>query len=51
MGEHDDLVMALALAQWARKFRPLPGTWRELGWSRPRWEEEAMREELARGGR
>jgi hypothetical protein len=38
VGEHDDLVMALALAQYGRKFRPLPGTWEKMGWTRPGWE-------------
>ncbi len=36
--KHDDLVMALALAQWGRKFRPLPGDWKALGWEGPDWE-------------
>ncbi len=43
MGEHDDLVMALALAVWGRGYRPLPGKWEKLGWGRPRWEWEKMR--------
>ncbi len=29
-GEHDDLVMATALAWWACGYRPLPGRWRDL---------------------
>lgn len=45
---HDDLVMALALAQWGRKFRPLPGDWKAMGWRGPDWE-RAVRGKLAQG--
>jgi len=37
-GEHDDLVIVLALAQSGRNYRPLPGTRREPKWTGPQWE-------------
>jgi hypothetical protein len=47
--KHDDLVMALALAQWGRKFRPLPGDWKALQWEGPDWE-RALRGKMGREG-
>lgn len=44
-GQHDDLVMALALAVWGSTYRAVPKNWQELRRGRPSWEVEAMRKE------
>lgn len=45
VGEHDDMVMALALALWGTTYRQLPQDWKGLHWGRPAWEVKAMEEE------